>query len=381
MDNRKAIEQQIIQNVIANTSQITYFGIGGVVRSIITAVAAAIDELYYDLNQTEKKLFIATAEETDLDELAKDYNMVRLGTAAAGVILAFSGTSLTVIPAGTQVKSDSGIYYETLEAITLGDANSPYNLFPCEPIVDKVEAIALTNGEVGNTQANTITTLVGTISGLDSVTNPSPAVNGVDSETDSQFRTRIFERILMLNLGTQKFYNAIVKEINDTILRVYACRGETTREVAVYVANRSGVGLTASQRADLEASLKNYAPICADPKVYNITFTDVDVYIKASFKTGYTITDVFQDLAKNLANYLDWSALDFGVELDDADILSVCRNTDGIKDIDLTLFRPNANIECDANSLPRLGTIYLEDMNDSTSTVNVQPATTYIYTY
>lgn len=381
MQNRKTIEKEIIQTILSYTNKLTFFGLGGVLRAIITAVSAALDELFYDINQTKRKMFIATAEGDDLDALARDFNIERLEAAAAGVVLAFKGTATHVVTAGTQVKSTSGIIFETVKNLTLGAANSPYDTYPCEPLCDKVEAIATTTGESGNVEANTVTTLVVADGDVTAVTNPSPAQGGCDAESDNQFRNRIVERILLKNQGTLKFYEALAKEIDEEVFRVYACKGSSVREVAIYVMNRSGTGMTAADRDYLEESIKNYAPICANPKVYNITFTDVDIYAKVSLESGYTLQDVFENMVKNLAEFIDWSRLDFGVELDDADILDVCNETQGVKDIDLPTFQPNANIECDDNSIPRLGTVVLVNMNDSSDTINYTVTSSYIYSY
>lgn len=381
MQSRKEIEKSIISTIISLTSKITYFGLGGVMRAIVTAVAAAIDELFYDITRTQRKMFIATAEGDDLDELAKDYNMTRLDEAAAGVVLAFTGTSSHTVSAGTQVKSSSGIIFETVEDLVLGTANSPYDTYPCEPLTDKVEAIATTTGAAGNVQANTVTSLVVADSDVTAVSNPSHAQGGTDEETDDQFRTRIFERILLKNQGTLKYYEALAKEINTEVFRVYACKGSGVSEVAIYVINRSGTGLTAADRDDLQNSIANYAPIGAVIRVYNITFTDVDVYAKLSLETGYTLQDVFESLLINLADHINWAEAEFGTEYDDADILSIIKETDGVKDVDLSTFEPNQNIECDSNSIPRLGTVSLVNMNDTTDTINYTAATSYIYKY
>jgi len=145
--------------------------------------------------------------------------------------------------------------------------------------------------------------------------------------------------------------------------------------------NRSGTGLTAADRDDLQNSIANYAPIGAVIRVYNVTFTDVDVYAKLSLETGYTLQDVFESLLVNLADYINWAEADFETEYDDADILSIVTETDGVKDVDLSTFEPNANIECDNNSIPRLGTVSLVNMNDATDTINYTAATSYIYKY
>jgi len=379
MQDRKTIETSIIQKIISLTSKITFFGLGGVMRAIITAFSAALEELFYDITRTQRKLFSATAEGDDLHELAKDYNMTGLGAAAAGVVLAFKGTSTHVITAGTQVKSTSGIIFETVQALTLGSANSPYDLYPCEPLTDKVEAIATTTGASGSVQANTVTTLVVADSDVTSVTNPSHAQGGVDAEKDDQFRTRIAERILLKNQGTLKKYEVLAKEINEEVFRVYACKGEGTSEVAIYVMNRSGTGMSAADRSELENSIKNYAPVCSVPRVYNIEFTDVDVYAKISLKTGYTLQDVFEKILVNLADFVNWAEAEFGAEIDDADILSIVNNSEGVKDIDLATFQPVANIECAKNSIPRVGTVYLVNMNNAADTINYTAVTSYIY--
>jgi phage-related baseplate assembly protein len=244
-----------------------------------------------------------------------------------------------------------------------------------------VAAIAITTGASGNVSANTVTTLVVADADITSVTNPSHAQGGVDAETDDQFRTRIVERILLKNQGTLKYYEALAKEIDEEAFRVYACKGESTREVAIYVMNRSGTGMSAADRDYLENSIKNYAPVCAVPKVYNIPFTDVDIYAKISLQTGYTLQDVFEKMLVNLADFINWAEMDFGVEIDDADILSIVNGTEGVKDVDMSTFQPNANVECANNSIPRVGTVVLVNMNDTGSTINFSPITSYIYRY
>jgi uncharacterized phage protein gp47/JayE len=379
--NRKEIEKSIIQTITSLESSITFFGLGGVLKAVVAAVSAVVDELFYDINRVKRSLFKATAPSDDLDNLGTDCNTPRLEEAYAGAVLVFSGTASTVIPAGTQVRSSAGIVFETVESITLGQANPGYDLYPSEPLGDKVEAIALTAGTQGNVPALTITSLVTPISGVDYVTNPSPAIGGQDTEPDNQYRVRLMERINLLNQGTLAFYEAVTKEINSEILRVYACRGESEREISIYVATRSGTGLTTIEKNVLQESIRNYAPICANPVVYNVTFTDIDVYAKISLQPNYTLSEVFTKLLINLADLIDWSKDDFGAEINYADILVELESTEGVKNVDINSFMPNSDTVCAANSIPKLGTVTLINLNDESDTVNYSPATTYIYQY
>lgn len=379
--NRNEIEQQIINTITSLTSAITYFGKGGVIRSIIAAVSGVMHELFYDINRAKRSLFASTAKDTDLDTLAKDFNMERLGASYAGAVLIFSGTASTSIPAGTEVQSTDGIIFETLEAITLGDANSGYDFYPSESLGDKVEAKATTIGAVGNVKSNTINTLSTPIAGVDYVTNPSPATGGADVESDNDFRVRISQRIDLLNLGTLAFFEAIAKEINTEILRVYASRGEAEREAAIYVATRSGTGLTVTEKDFLQESIKTFAPLLTEPVVYDVTFTDINVEITCKIETGYTIDDIFNSIVINLADLIDWSRADFGEKIEYESILETVQASEGVKDVDLTAFSPLKNIQCLANSLPRLGTVTVIDADNPSSTINYAPNSSYILTY
>lgn len=379
--NRKEIEQNIIQTISSLTSEITFFGLGGVVRGIVSAVAAAVDELFYDINRVKRSMFKATASGDDLENLGKDNNTSRLESAYAGVVLVFSGTAGTVVPAGTQVQGGDGVIFETVEAITLGSANTGYDFFPSEPLGDKVEAIATTPGTIGNVSAFTLISMVAPVSGVTDVTNPSLATGGVDAEPDNQYRVRLMERVNLLNQGTLAAYEALAREINEEALRVYSCRGSSQREVSLYVATRSGTALSSGDKTYLQESMKDYVPACVNPVVYDVTFTDIDIYAKVSLESGYTLQEVFDQMLINLADLVDWSKEDFGADVDYLKIREVCEKTAGVKKLDINSFLPAENIKCLANSLPKLNQLSLVNYNNTSESLNYSPNTTYIYSY
>jgi uncharacterized phage protein gp47/JayE len=378
MDNRNQIEKSLIETFKSLCTKITFFGPGGILRSIFASVAAILDELFYDLNRIKRKLFIATASGDDLDDLAADHDLTRLTSTKAGVVLVFSGTASTVIPAETEVRSSTGIMFKTKNQITLGEANPPYDFYPSEPLGDKVEAEATTAGESGNVEANTVTELVSAISGVDSVTNPAQAQGGRDAEPDNEFRVRIFERVSVLNQGTQAFYESIAKEIDEDILRAHAERGATAREVDLYVCNRGGVGFSSSELDIIKDAILSYVPMMSNLKVKNMTFTDVDVYVRISLVSGYELEGVFNSICQNLTELIDWSKLDFGCTVQDDDILSTINDTEGVHDIDMSTFQPDSNVIVASNSLPRLGTVTVINI-DNNDSINYQPLTSYIY--
>lgn len=114
-----------------------------------------------------------------LDNLAALVGLQREAARASTAVLTASGTSSTVVPAGTIFKVPGGARFTSDAEVTLdgGGAGS----------------IAVTAEETGAITASvgTITEIVTPVSGLDTVTNAAAATVGRAIETDQQLRARI----------------------------------------------------------------------------------------------------------------------------------------------------------------------------------------------
>lgn len=147
-------------------------------------------------------LFVETAEGSALDRVAFDrYQITRLPAAPATVDLTLThvaGVAGTV-PAGTRITTAEGTQF-SIDAdvvFTVADASRPGT------------ATALVSGPGGNVQTGTLTRFVDQpFDAAMTVTNPANAAGGVDSESDTEFRSRIlgfFQTVRRGTLGAIEF--------------------------------------------------------------------------------------------------------------------------------------------------------------------------------
>ncbi|MEY8688427.1 MAG: baseplate J/gp47 family protein [Leptothrix sp. (in: b-proteobacteria)] len=227
--------------VRATTNKITDFNRGSVVRTMLEATAAELEELYLQMYVGIKEAIPVSVFRTfGFEALAAESSSgtVRFGTGGA------LATAPIIIPPGTVVRvpGTSQTYVTGSNAAVLAIGNSYVDLL----------VTAQVPGIVGNTGAGTITELVTSVSGISSVTNPAPFVNGRDPETDDARKTRFQGYIASLARGTKAAVEygaktATVVDAQGTIVEYVAHAGvvepwltDTTQPISlvrVYVHN------------------------------------------------------------------------------------------------------------------------------------------------
>lgn len=141
----------------------------------------------------------ATSFGADADSWGADFNFARLPAVAATGNVTFSRaspSSQAVIPAGT-----NGAVVQTGDGtqgfiVTVDTTNPAYSaslggyVLPISTSSVTVPVQAQVAGAGGNVQANTITTIVNAIPGVDSVTNSATFTTGVNAESDTAYKAR-----------------------------------------------------------------------------------------------------------------------------------------------------------------------------------------------
>lgn len=207
-------------------------GLTGFVRAFVTATTAAanavVDSSVGSLTlafaqavtgaalflqaQVAKVLLLArasTSKGADLDSfLNGDWNFARLGAGLAtgqATFGRFTPTLQAVVPIGAVISSGIG---SQQYVVTLDTANAYYSQtldgYVLAPTIASISCpiSALIAGSIGNAPANTITTFIQPISGIDTVTNAEPLTNGSDAESDSAYLSRWWQYIQSLRAGT-----------------------------------------------------------------------------------------------------------------------------------------------------------------------------------
>ena len=117
----KDILQTMFNAVVGST--LSDFNIGSVTRTVLEAVASAIEEAYMYLYKFVLKFFISTSEGEWLDRRLEDLGMTRkLGSMAFGIITIGRDAASPIgisIPVGTVFEADNGAQFATTELASL----------------------------------------------------------------------------------------------------------------------------------------------------------------------------------------------------------------------------------------------------------------------
>lgn len=168
-------------------------------KHIFAAVARELDEAYYQMTRLTDLWNIDRASGDDLDERAKDIQpgtltRIQSRSSVGTVIFSRSTTSgNVVIPVGTIVKTEDGIEFQTTAQSEILTGNNDSLSTPIASV---------SPGSEGNVSAGTIVKFGSKIPGVDSVTNDSATINGIDKETDDSFRERIKDFVSSLSRCT-----------------------------------------------------------------------------------------------------------------------------------------------------------------------------------
>ena len=109
MKTQRQINIDLTKLVVALQDKVTNFVSGSVMRGILSAIAASISEVWFDLVQTKRNLLWDTAKGEYLDKLAAESGMIRKGPITANVILVANAT----VESGTSTSVGSGYLTDT----------------------------------------------------------------------------------------------------------------------------------------------------------------------------------------------------------------------------------------------------------------------------
>jgi hypothetical protein len=161
-----------------------------------------------------------------LDNICSNYGIFRFAaTNATGQVLMGRNELLDndkTIVAGTTLKTLDGKEY-TIDTTTVMSApGASYYSVTYRRYLIPFNITASDIGTAGNTVSNTITTIVGSISGINYVTNPASISNGQDAETNDQLISRLRTILSGNNFGTVDGYRNLImnnfRDVKDVIV-------------------------------------------------------------------------------------------------------------------------------------------------------------------
>lgn len=192
----------------SKASSLVDFTIGSILRSVAESNAGVALWLQGLILQLLSVTRAATSTGTDLDSFVNDYGLTRLGaTAASGsaTFSRFTATSSALVPIGERVQTAD--FTQTF-VVVLDTTNPAYDasqggyLIPASTTSVTVPVQASNPSAASNVQANTVSVIVDSIIGVDTVNNASAFTGGTDGESDSALRVRFQDYLASLARGT-----------------------------------------------------------------------------------------------------------------------------------------------------------------------------------
>ena len=282
------------------------------------------------------------------------------GTYSTGTVLA-----RVTIAAGASFPSTVGTYFQSIEAVTTGDANP---LLAGEStalsLADKVWVEAITAGADGNVDALAINDVLVTgarPTGIVGAYNPSPALGGSDGETDLDLKYRSMHRATLANQETLAWLEALAKEANNDVLRAVRVDVTSAGVMNAKVLHRNGGVFSAAQLAQIEEYIDARVRSYMQTSLANVTLTAVEVEAEITLDPNVTLLQVWQRASARLADFLDFRKWEFGAEVDEADLAALVSQTPGVASMVTSTFLPAANVAPASDSLPTLVRLSLRD--------------------
>ena len=231
-------------NSLSKDLLLTPFSVGG--KSIMDQV-----EIARDLG------ILSRLESGDLDNEGTNYKLERLPGSYATVTLTFySATAPTtdiVIPAGTQAQTSGTTFvtpvsYSTVSEarFTVSDADS-YFSYDRNRYEFTVTALCDEIGTVGNIGSEIINQLIGSVAGIEGITNLTAATGGLDEEEDDDFRVRIQLAKTGRDLNTVngiRLYMRSLGFVDAYPVRIEDPDAEKATGIDVFVINNSSEAFT-----------------------------------------------------------------------------------------------------------------------------------------
>ena len=316
------------------------------------ALAAQVYALYVQADWVTRQAFPQTAEGEYLDYHAQLRSLERKPALPAQGTVRFTAgeaaQSDRSIPEGTVCMTAGLVRFATTQAAVL----------PAGELTVDVPVQALEPGTAGNVSAQTVVSMAVAPMGIASCTNPQAFAGGADGEGDEELRARILDTFRRLPNGANAaFYEQGALSFDQVAAAAVIPKPRGLGSVDVIVSTLAG-----TPGEELLEQLQDYfeqrREIAVDVQVKAPTPVTVNVAVQVKAKGGWDKTQVLDQVEETLESWFDGKLLGQDVLL--ARLGSLIYGCDGVENYAVSA--PAADLAVDADELPVLGTLSVEEM-------------------
>lgn len=268
---------------------------GDIAYDLSDPAAQEFAQAYIALDQTLSYAFLNEDMPSDLLTIgASDFGVDRKPLIKAKGEVTLKGPINQLVPTGTQVRTDDGVYFQTLKDVTLTQETA------------KANVEALLGGTDGNVDIGEIDTVVGDLAGVLSVTNELAFDNGVDGESDKSLLQRVYDKVRKpATSGNVYHYEQWAREVSGVgAARVYPIwNGPGTVKVVLLGDDKHSPPQTVIDATITH--IEEERPIGASVTVVGATEVPINISADLTLASGSTIDEVKTDIETAVHAYLE----------------------------------------------------------------------------
>lgn len=346
------LKQWAAEILLNNTDAVTKVEETSVLNAICYAQARLAQVALKENALVESQILVDKAFGGYLDNVARMNGVAeRFGATGSSVYLYLSGESGTYYSKDVVTfQSNNGIVFEMTKDAVIGDAGFTYA---------KVRSRSV--GLSSNVKALTITRITNAPNGHQYAINEYQAVGGQDSEADNAFRERIKQKTNILAKSTISALEEALKIVNSSVLKVFF-QGSINGKTKIAVLAQNGVDYTKSELNLMLLGIRSLfsfteiRPNNANGEsieLVNVEYYPIDLSFRCILESGADPIAVRQSIQVKSSKYIDYRNWSGGkVEWDT--LLTIVKNTVGVKYVFDYYFYPRQDISIPKNKLPRI---------------------------
>lgn len=359
------LKEIFVKILLSRTNKITKVSDGSVVNAVAYGSAKLAQKALKDIALAQSHFYPDTAYGQYLDNIATMYGIAaRYGALGSSSYLRVVGAPGTIYTAGTQVFSGSnGINFDLLANKTIGAEGFAY-----------VQVSSQTIGANTNVEPLAINKVTPIPLGHTYVINEYTAVGGRDIEDDDTFRNRIKNDLNQFARGTLAMLTQVFMKFNPNVLRVLNYGSDGLGKILLGVAAQNGSFFTTPDFDTLLSKASQYLSLSElNPDglgnvgvvLQNITYEPIDISFRVELLTGFLPDELRKDIQLRMNKEIDYRFWLAGDKIDFANLLSIVRQTEGVKYAPDNFFYINAlnqDFTTNMSMLPRIRSFLMLDL-------------------
>lgn len=321
---------------------------GSVLRDLLSPKAIELAQAYTQMDNVLNLGFASTTTGELLERRASEQGITRKPAVQAEGYVTLSGAIGTIIPTGTRLSTDdeNPIYFTTQSDVTLVTESA------------NVLALAEIGGASGNVVADAITTVIGDLSGVVTVSNVEAFIGGLEAETDEELYDRYMEKVQSpITSGNKYHYISWAKSVPGVSdAKVYPLwNGPGTVKVVVINSEKRS-----PSQSVLDATIsyiEEQKPLGATVTVGGVTEVPMNVSATLTLRSGTDLETARLSIMEQVENYLKSVAFDSDIVRYTGIGNAILDATGVIDYANLQVNGVSANIILESTEVPVIGAV------------------------